>query len=269
MDLANDAAARAHSADAKCGHAVRIRAGGAPRSAWGRARCPEADFKLFSRRRRIRATLVSEPTENVVLCLSRVGKVCGVAAATLWKAQLSESPGSAPRAGHALRDRSRRTITLLFDEQAARTPGAIALVFAEQELTYRQLDDTGHTPGTTYFKVLVLEPRLLVGVFVDRSVGMMVAILAILKAGGAYVPLDPAYPSERISLLLEDSRASVVLTTEALRERLPAVATRVVSLDGEGTASRIAFRIRSPALRRARTWRMSSIRRAPRASRRG
>ena len=80
----------------------------------------------------------------------------------------------------------------------------------------------------------------------ERSSGMIVALLAILRVGGAYVPLDPAYPRERIALVVEDSGASVVLTTETARGRLPAVATRVVSLDGEATA--IANRTPDPVL---------------------
>jgi amino acid adenylation domain-containing protein len=125
-----------------------------------------------------------------------------------------------------------RTIILLFAEQVARTPEAIALVFAAQEFTYRQLDN-GATRLAQHLQSMGVGTESLVGVFMDRSLGMIIAMLAILKAGGAYVPLDPAYPGERIALLIEDSEASVVLTNERVRERLPAVDTRVLSLDDE------------------------------------
>ena len=136
-----------------------------------------------------------------------------------------------------------RTIVSLFDEQVARTPEAVALVFAEKELTYRQLDDAANRLAQQ-LQSLGVGTETLVGVFMGRSLEMIVSLLAILKAGGAYVPLDPAYPGERIALVVEDSRASVVLTTEAVRERLPALAGRVLSLDGEATA--IANRTRDP-----------------------
>ena len=140
------------------------------------------------------------------------------------------------------------TIPSLFDGQVARTPDAIALVSAEQELSYCQLDERANRLGRCLERMDV-GPETLVGVFMDRSAEMMVALLAILKAGGAYVPLDPAHPAERISLMIEDSRASVVLTTEHLRLRLPTVTTRVFSLDGG--ANELANESPAPILCRA------------------
>ena len=110
-------------------------------------------------------------------------------------------------------NREQRTITLVFEEQVARTPEAIALVFGEEELRYRELDvrvkQLAH-----YLQSVGVGAESLVGVFMDRSLDMVVALLATLRAGGAYVPLDPAYPSVRIGFVIEDSGASVVLTTE-------------------------------------------------------
>src|SRR5207237_3916253 len=74
-------------------------------------------------------------------------------------------------------------------------------------------------------------PEVLVGLCVERTPEMVVALLAILKAGGAYVPLDPAYPLERLAFMIEDARMPVLLTTEELRERLPQQLTRTLSLD--------------------------------------
>src|SRR5206468_12017728 len=77
-------------------------------------------------------------------------------------------------------------------------------------------------------------PGSMVGVSLDRSPEMVLAILAILKAGGAYVPLDPAYPRDRLAFILEDTRAAVVLTCERLRGALPAAGTEILCLDGAG-----------------------------------
>jgi len=143
------------------------------------------------------------------------------------------------------RSKEQRTIPLQFEDQVARTPGAAALVVAGQELSYQQLDDHANRLGR-YLQNMGVGQETLVGVFMDRSPGMMFALLAILKAGGAYVPLDPTYPSERTALVIEDSGVPVVLTTDHLRGRLPAVAARVLSLDSEAAA--IAHQTAGPVL---------------------
>ena len=122
-----------------------------------------------------------------------------------------------------------RTISLLFDDQVARTPGATAIVFAGQELTYRQLDQRVSLLARDLQSIGVAQESL-VAIFMDRSLSMVIGMLAILKAGGAYVPLDPTYPAERTALVIDDCKAAVVLTTDRVRDRLPAVAARVHSL---------------------------------------
>jgi amino acid adenylation domain-containing protein len=122
------------------------------------------------------------------------------------------------------------TIERLFAAQAARTPERVALVFGEQELTYRQLEERANRQAWA-LKALGVGPETRVGVFMDRSPDMIAAILAILKAGAAYIPLDPVYPSERIALVIEDSRAHAVLTTEQIRAALPSLAAHVLSVD--------------------------------------
>ncbi len=149
--------------------------------------------------------------------------------------QISVNARTLPTLADSFSNTEQRTIMLLFDEQRARTPKAIALVFAEQELSYRQLDERVNQLAQ-HLQSVGVGTESLVGVFMDRSLEMVVGLLAILRAGGAYVPLDPAYPPERIAFVIEDSRASVVLTTERERDRLPALATHVVSLDGDATA---------------------------------
>ena len=94
----------------------------------------------------------------------------------------------------------------LFEQQARQTPDGIALLFEQQQLTYRELNSRANQLAH-FLQGLGVGPETLVGLCVERSVEMIVGILGILKAGGAYLPLDPAYPAERLAFLLEDSEA--------------------------------------------------------------
>lgn len=126
----------------------------------------------------------------------------------------------------------------LFEEQAARTPEAQALVSGPRSLTYRQLNEQANRLAH-YLQTLHIGPDQLVGVCLERSLDMIIAVLAVLKAGGAYVPLDPVYPPERLSFMLEDSRASVLLTHESLHA-LPDQRTLRICLDRSEDQQRIA-----------------------------
>jgi amino acid adenylation domain-containing protein len=103
----------------------------------------------------------------------------------------------------------------LFDAQAERTPDAIAVVFEDQQLTYRELNRRANQLAH-YLRRLGVGPDVLVGICVERSLEMVVGLLGVLKAGGAYVPLDPAYPRERLAFMLEDAKVSVLLTQQRL-----------------------------------------------------
>jgi amino acid adenylation domain-containing protein len=119
----------------------------------------------------------------------------------------------------------------LFEECAARTPDAAVLVFADQRLTYRELDHKANQMAH-YLQSLGIGPDVLVGICMGRSLEMVVALLGILKAGGAYVPLDPTYPKERLAAMLEDApMLQVLLTTESLLDRLPGHKIKVICLD--------------------------------------
>jgi amino acid adenylation domain-containing protein len=107
-----------------------------------------------------------------------------------------------------------------FEDFAARTPDAIALVYEQERLTYRELNQRANQLAH-HLQTLGVEPEVLVGIYLERSVAMIVSILAILKAGGAYVPLDPAYPQERLALMLAETAVSVLLTQSQLRATLP------------------------------------------------
>ncbi|PYL70307.1 MAG: non-ribosomal peptide synthetase, partial [Verrucomicrobia bacterium] len=114
-----------------------------------------------------------------------------------------------------------KCIHQLFEEQVERTPEAVAVVFEDRRLTYRELNVRANQLGH-HLRSLDVGPEELVGICVERSLELLVGILGILKAGGAYVPLDPAYPAERTRFVLEDARAPVLLTLQQLRADLGA-----------------------------------------------
>jgi len=130
-----------------------------------------------------------------------------------------------------------------FEAQVDRSPDAIAVVFRDQSLTYSHLDRRANRIARELI-ALGVGPDVMVGVFARRSLEMVVGLLAILKAGGAYVPMDPAYPRERISTMLEDTRAPVVVTLEGLRGSLPPTTAKIVLLDvnSEADGTRVGTR---------------------------
>ena len=121
----------------------------------------------------------------------------------------------------------------LFERRAAETPDAVALVFCEESVTYAELNARANRLARR-LRGLGVGSDTLVGLCAERSVEMVVGLVAILKAGGAYVPLDASYPAERLSFMLADTRAGVLLTQTRLASRLPAHGARIVLLDGEG-----------------------------------
>ncbi|MEH2261606.1 non-ribosomal peptide synthetase [Nostoc sp.] len=114
---------------------------------------------------------------------------------------------------------SDKCIHQLFEAQVEQTPNATAVIFGEQQLTYGELNSRANQLAH-YLQTLGVKPEILVGLCVQRSLEMVVAMLGILKAGGAYVPLDPEYPTERLHFMLEDTQLSVILTQEKLVEKL-------------------------------------------------
>ncbi|HEV3300843.1 MAG TPA: amino acid adenylation domain-containing protein [Planctomycetaceae bacterium] len=122
-----------------------------------------------------------------------------------------------------------RCIPALFEEQVARTPEAVAVVFETQRLTYRELNARANRLAH-HLIGLGVGPETLVGLCIERSLEMVVGLVAILKAGGAYLPLDPEYPRQRLDETVADAMPSVLLSTTALSKRL-APAARVIALD--------------------------------------
>ena len=117
-----------------------------------------------------------------------------------------------------------------FEQQVARTPEAVAVVYDGRQLSYAELNMRANQLAH-YLRGLGVGPDVLVGVYVERSLEMVVGLLGILKAGAAYVPLDPAFPRERLAFMLKDSQAPVLLTERHLLAQLPAYGGRVVTLD--------------------------------------
>ena len=120
-----------------------------------------------------------------------------------------------------------KTIHQLFEAQADSTPESIAVVFGEQRLTYRELNERANRVAR-HLRKLGVGPESRVGICLERSTEMLVGLLGILKAGGAYVPIDTSYPPERVAFLLEDARVEVLVTHSNLLSEVP---TRVVCLD--------------------------------------
>ncbi len=131
----------------------------------------------------------------------------------------------------------RATVHETFQEVAARTPEAVALISGDDYLTYGALDRRADQLAERLRKLSV-GPAAPVGVCLARSLDLVVAFLAVLKAGGAYLPLDPGYPVERLQFMLSDTGATVVLTHNALHQRLGLPAAHTVLLDGQSDGVR-------------------------------
>jgi len=120
-----------------------------------------------------------------------------------------------------------RRIHRLFAAKAEWTPDAVAVVCGDESLSYRELESRANRLARRLVG-LGVGPETRVGICLERSAGMVVAMLAVLKAGAAYLPLDPAYPPDRLAYMLEDSDARVLVTQASLRGLLPAGAAHAV-----------------------------------------
>jgi amino acid adenylation domain-containing protein len=118
----------------------------------------------------------------------------------------------------------------LFERQVERTPDAIALVFEEEHLTYHQLNQRANQVAR-YLQQVGVGADVAVGVCMERSVELVIALLGILKTGGAYVPLDPEYPQERLDYMLRETRTPLVLCQQRFRARFVALPISLLCLD--------------------------------------
>ena len=120
----------------------------------------------------------------------------------------------------------------MFEEQVERTPDAVALSMEQQTLRYGELNSRANQLAR-YLETLNVEPSVTVGICLERSLEMVIALIAILKAGGTYVPLDPEYPLSRLRFMGEDAAVAIVLTSEGLYDRFDSRTCRILCLDRE------------------------------------
>jgi len=123
----------------------------------------------------------------------------------------------------------------LIEEQAERTPDAVAVAFRDQSITYRELDARSNRLARFLLQQGV-QTEDKIGISMHRSIDLVTSLLAVLKAGGAYVPLDPSYPHERLKHVLADAQIPIVLAEESLRERVSGQGARVIAVDSERPA---------------------------------
>ncbi|MDB6121125.1 MAG: amino acid adenylation protein [Pedosphaera sp.] len=123
-----------------------------------------------------------------------------------------------------------KTIHGLFEQQAATAPNAVAAVFEGRQLSYGELNLQSNQLASQLQKMGV-KPGVMVGICVERSLEMLVGVLAIMKAGGAYVPMDPAFPKERLGYMIEDAKMPVLVTQKSLVADLPPHKAQVVCVD--------------------------------------
>ena len=125
-----------------------------------------------------------------------------------------------------------RCLHQLFEEQVKRSPNAVALIIDEEQVTYGELNRKANLLAH-HLREMGIGPEKLVGISVNRSIEMIVCVLATLKAGGAYLPLDPAYPPKHLDFMLEDARVSVLICEQEMTGNFLPRSIKVVSLDGD------------------------------------
>lgn len=118
----------------------------------------------------------------------------------------------------------------LFEAQAQRTPDAIAAISGDQLITYQELNAKANQLAH-YLNRLGVRPEMVVGLCLERSLEMLIALLGILKAGGAYLPLDPSYPPDRLAFMMKDTQVSILVTQQSLLNRLPDHQAQIICLD--------------------------------------
>ena len=120
----------------------------------------------------------------------------------------------------------------MFEGQVERTPDAVALSMGQEALRYGALNARANQLAR-YLRTLDVRPGVAVGICLERSLEMVIALMAVLKAGGAYVPLDPEYPRDRLRFMAEDAAVAIVLTSEGLSDRFDSQACRILCLERE------------------------------------
>ena len=202
---------------------------------------PGTDFALVLHPDGTRAQIVHDENAVSVEAADRIADQLAIFLAGLCEAELPLGavslldPETREQMLRAWNDTSReyprsQCVHELFEAQAARTPDATAVVFEDRSLSYRELS-VRSSQLANHLRAQGVGADRLVGLFLDRSIEMIVGMLGVLKAGGAYVPLDPSYPSDRIAYMIDDSKAKVILVQEQLLDALPQCAAEIVAVD--------------------------------------
>jgi len=123
-----------------------------------------------------------------------------------------------------------KTACQLIEEQSLRCPNSVAVVFGDESISYAELDRRANRIASHLREEGVTSGKL-VGVFLERSAEMVIALLAVWKAGGAYVPIDPSYPADRVNVILEDAKPKVLITQQTLIEEVPVECDKTLILD--------------------------------------
>ena len=126
-----------------------------------------------------------------------------------------------------------KSIIELFEEQVLKTPNNTAIVFGDEKLTYKELNEKANSIGFYLRNQLKVKPNDLVGIIVDRSLELIISIIGVLKAGSAYIPIDPAYPEDRINYMLDCSKSNIILTKQNIKNNINVANKVFVDLDNE------------------------------------
>lgn len=165
-------------------------------------------------------------------CVQAVADEFGKLLNSVSREAVPAAIGSSPP---SVKNPAPRSLVQLFEDQAARTPAAEAIVCGSRRITYAELRQRARRVAEALMR-LGIGKESLVGIFLDRSEEMVAAMLGTMMAGGAYVPLDPAYPKERIAFLLKDSEAGVVITRQALASTVPPSTAQLLCVEDISTS---------------------------------
>jgi len=181
--------------------------------------CEETIARMLSHFQTLLEGIVADPGE-------RIGELPLLSEVEQQQILVSWNPDVAQRTSYP----GARSLHELFEEQVVRTPAAVAVTFGDQRVTYAELNRRANRLAHR-LRALGVGPEVMVGLCLERSVEMVVAILAVLKAGGAYVPLEPAHPRERRAFLLQDAQVPVLLTQQSLRDQLENPRLKLLCVD--------------------------------------
>jgi amino acid adenylation domain-containing protein/non-ribosomal peptide synthase protein (TIGR01720 family) len=147
-----------------------------------------------------------------------------------------------------------KTLQAMFEDQVRKTPNQIAVIFEDQQITYRELNEKANQLAHYLLAQCDIKPDTLIGLCLARSEQLLIAILAVLKSGGAYVPMDPNYPEERIEYLLQDTETACLLTNIVYYDRLTKIIDRrqshivCIPLDQEALQARLILQAKENPL---------------------